>query len=252
MGERKRHGFLFSKADRFSKGMGKVIPVKAGNTELHSMKSIKRAVTWASTLGWELIRESQEGNAKSSNGVPSIRGLACWWSLLIWKWFLKMRRTNYPFLLAEIRGNLLAIGVYDTKAHWQMWPQFSVSAFPESSALSLTMIYVLQSHLPGGCVQNQAADLHRCFSSHLLASLASIWNGRKIITCPTLHMQKRLTIIRAWHSSQLPREVSQYRQYSLGVRLCSIVSVMDRAEARALPIFSPCEIQPPTYCLVRV
>lgn len=41
MGERKRHEFLFSKADRFIKGMGKVIPLKAGNTGLHSMKSIK-------------------------------------------------------------------------------------------------------------------------------------------------------------------------------------------------------------------
>lgn len=41
MGERKRQEFLFSKADRFIKGMGKVIPLKAGNTELHSMKSIK-------------------------------------------------------------------------------------------------------------------------------------------------------------------------------------------------------------------
>lgn len=45
-----------------------------------------------------------------------------------------MRRSNYPLLPAEIRGNLLAFGVYDTKVHWlvlvpqQMWPQFSASA----------------------------------------------------------------------------------------------------------------------------
>lgn len=41
MGERKWQEFLFSKPNRFIKGIGKVIPLKAGNTELHSMKSIK-------------------------------------------------------------------------------------------------------------------------------------------------------------------------------------------------------------------
>lgn len=41
MGERKKQEFLFSVANRFIKGMGKVIPLKAGNTELHSMKSIR-------------------------------------------------------------------------------------------------------------------------------------------------------------------------------------------------------------------
>ena len=41
VGERKRHRFLFSVANRFLKRMGKVIPLKADNTELHSMKSIK-------------------------------------------------------------------------------------------------------------------------------------------------------------------------------------------------------------------
>lgn len=32
---------LFSLANRFTEGLGKVIPLKASNTELHSMKSIK-------------------------------------------------------------------------------------------------------------------------------------------------------------------------------------------------------------------
>lgn len=40
-GERKRQEFLFSVANRVIKGMGKVIPIKAGNTELHGMKSIR-------------------------------------------------------------------------------------------------------------------------------------------------------------------------------------------------------------------
>ena len=39
--ERKRQEFLFLMANTFIKGMGKVIPSKAGNTEPHSMKSIK-------------------------------------------------------------------------------------------------------------------------------------------------------------------------------------------------------------------
>lgn len=39
--ERKRQEFLFSEANRFIKRIEKVIPLKAGNTELHSMKSIK-------------------------------------------------------------------------------------------------------------------------------------------------------------------------------------------------------------------
>lgn len=36
-----RQEFLFSEANRFIKGVENVFPLKAGNTELHSMKSIK-------------------------------------------------------------------------------------------------------------------------------------------------------------------------------------------------------------------
>lgn len=41
VGQRKRPEFLFSLANRFLKGLGKVMPLKAGNTELHSMRLIK-------------------------------------------------------------------------------------------------------------------------------------------------------------------------------------------------------------------
>lgn len=41
MRERRRQEFLFSKANRFIRRIGNLIPLKAGNTELHSMKSIK-------------------------------------------------------------------------------------------------------------------------------------------------------------------------------------------------------------------
>lgn len=68
--ERKRPKFLFSVANRFLKGMGKVIPLKAGNTELHSMKSIRAflelspgQVLRADGAG-VFIREFQKGNAK--------------------------------------------------------------------------------------------------------------------------------------------------------------------------------------------
>lgn len=38
---RRRQEFLFSKANRFIRRIGSLIPLKAGDTELHSMKSIK-------------------------------------------------------------------------------------------------------------------------------------------------------------------------------------------------------------------
>lgn len=70
MAERKRHKFLFSGANRFLKGVGNVIPLNAGNTELHSMKSSKAflkpspgQVLSADGAG-VFIGESQEGNAK--------------------------------------------------------------------------------------------------------------------------------------------------------------------------------------------
>lgn len=57
-------------ANRFLKGVGKVIPLKAGNTELCSMKSVRAflelspgQVLSADEAG-VFIRESQEGNAK--------------------------------------------------------------------------------------------------------------------------------------------------------------------------------------------
>lgn len=40
-GERERRAFAFSVANRFIKGMGQMIPLKAGNIEPHSMKSIR-------------------------------------------------------------------------------------------------------------------------------------------------------------------------------------------------------------------
>lgn len=40
-GRREKAGFLFSMVERFIKGVGKVLHLKAGNTELPSMKSIR-------------------------------------------------------------------------------------------------------------------------------------------------------------------------------------------------------------------
>lgn len=87
----------------------------------------------------------------------------------------EMRRSNYTPLPVEIRGNLLATRVYDTKAHWlllalrQMWSQFAVSAFPKRSALSdHDLLFAVPS--PWSCLQN----LHLYFSGHLLANLPSV------------------------------------------------------------------------------
>ena len=40
-GKRTEEEFLFSMANGFLKRMGRAIPLKAGNTELHSVKSIR-------------------------------------------------------------------------------------------------------------------------------------------------------------------------------------------------------------------
>ena len=146
-----------------------------------------------------------------------------------------MRRSNYLLLPAEIRGNLLAIGVYDTKAHW----------------LILTTRQTF--HLSGDCLQNRAADPHLYFSGHLLASLASVWNGRKITALPIYICKSNEPSLVSDIPPKYPgRWVSIITIHLELIRLCFMVSVVDRAENSALPTFSPFGIQPPARCLVRM
>lgn len=170
-------------------------------------------------------QESQEGNAKSSNGMLSIKILvnrycldgSWWYGSDFWKWEWVI---IYSFLL-KLEGTRWQLDCMTCRIA-NCWLHSgcglnSVSLFPESYAVFLTVLYSLEFSLFGDCLQIQIVTPFLYFSGLLLASLVSVLYGRKTITCYTLHMQKHLTIINAWHSSLLPRGVSQYHHYSLGI-----------------------------------